>query len=85
MKADWQLLSRTSSTTEHYASLSQISLNVNCLEAELSAEASLAASPGPCVWMTSLPTSYAALIALISRGGGRSLNSSCHWIITHTC
>lgn len=31
MKADWQLLSHTSSTAEHYASLSQISLNVNCV------------------------------------------------------
>lgn len=37
---------------------------------EMSAEAPLAGSPGPSVWMTSLPTSCAALIALISHGGG---------------
>lgn len=49
-----------------------------------SAEAPLAASSGLSASMTLFPTSCAALIALISSGGGR-LNSSIHWIITHTC
>lgn len=45
-------------------------ITLRLLEQRWGAEAPLAPSLGPSVWMTSPPTSCAALIALISHGGG---------------